>query len=443
MTDYIRRYECTGTLDHRDGTPPVECACVATQEHDGTISLDCLAPSNASPPVKWWSGIFGASMDAAVFKGRLENGLPLEAEGTLLGHPGGWNQERGTRAIFDLTGNSHLTVGSADDAADWRFAITNIVFSVPPDRRGNAEGSSGESLPLVLAEIPVSIEQVPDYDAATAQLGGRHSVRVTAEACIPRSVPLEAARELVADLCSLLSIAQGTFVNWIFCEQRDATGRALFAAHHPAVTRPYNGALPLIDPRPPEELPDFIEGVFGRFRDLKDSYQLAVISRACTDVRTDGFLETRCLQLLSVLEYIIGRNAALQGREFVMDNQAFQEALGRLRRGISALLCLAFPSLSKRDANLMTEHLRGFNYTTFKRRLWAAAAKFGVHLDQADVDPLADTRNELVHRAAFATEERLLEFRRVQSVVDKLLMGLLGYRGPYIDSATITRSTSH
>ena len=119
---------------------------------------------------------------------------------------------------------------------------------------------------------------------------------------------------LVGDLCSVLSLAQGTLVNWIFCEQRDAAGRPLFAVHYPAVTRPYNGALPLIDPRIDEEMPAFVESVFARFRNLKVSYRLDAITRAWVDVRTTGFLETRCLQLLSAMEFVIGRNALLEKR---------------------------------------------------------------------------------------------------------------------------------
>jgi hypothetical protein len=41
---------------------------------------------------------FGEPLEATLFKGSLKNGLPIEAEGTLLGRPGGWNRDRGTAA---------------------------------------------------------------------------------------------------------------------------------------------------------------------------------------------------------------------------------------------------------------------------------------------------------------------------------------------------------
>jgi hypothetical protein len=90
----------------------------------------------------------------------------------------------------------------------------------------------------------------------------------------------------------------------------------------------------------------------------------------------------------------------------------------------------------------MTDHLRGLNFTTFKRRLREAASEFAVELDQADVEVITATRNELVHRAGFVTDKPMNEFQRVQSVLDKLLLGLLGYRGPYIDATTFERAIS-
>jgi hypothetical protein len=385
--------------------------------------------------------ILGGSMDATLFKGHLKNGLPVEAKGTLLGRPGGWNRERGTRATFGLTGNSRLTVGSPDEAAEWRFGITNLVFSIPAGGQLGTSRVGRASLTLALPHDTVTIEQVRDYEEIERQLRGRHAVRVTAEACVPRSVAFDTARSLVGDLCSVFSLAQGTLVSWIFCEQRDAEGNTVFAVHYPAITRSYNGALPLIDPRRPNEMPAFVEGVFGRFRELKDSYRLGATVRACVDVRTTGFLETRCLQLLSVMEFVIGRNAVLEGRQFIMDDESFQKRLGALKRAVSEMLCVAFPSLGRQGANRMTAHLRGLNFTTFKHRLRGAANRVGVPLDQEEVEALAVTRNELVHRGGFSTDSPMKEFQRVQSVLDELLLGLLGYRGPYIDANTFERAT--
>jgi hypothetical protein len=283
VTDYVRRYECTGAVYHDDATSPVDCECVATQAHDGTLRLECLS---ARMPAKWLEGLTSQPINALAFRGRLASGAPITAEGSLLGDFSGWSREHGTRAIFHLSGKSHLLVGTQDTGADWRFAITNLVFTVPRSRQESSEAPRGTSLPLQLGPVHVSVAQVPDYATAKTYLRGRHGVHVTAEAVLPGSLSFESAQEVASDLCSLLSIAQGTFINWIYCEQRDPAQQILFTRHHPAVTRPYNGALPLIDPNAARDLPVFLETVFDRFREQLESYQLRKISRAYADVQT-------------------------------------------------------------------------------------------------------------------------------------------------------------
>ena len=60
----------------------------------------------------------------------------------------------------------------------------------------------------------------------------------------------------------------------------------------------------------------------------------------------------------------------------------------------------------------------------------AAAAAANVQLNPDDIPLINRTRNDLVHRGRFATEDPNAEFRRVLALVDRLVMGMLGYRGP-------------
>lgn len=61
----------------------------STQEHDGTVTLECVSPPESPVPSHWMKAIFGEPLDATVFKGHLNNGLPIEAKGMLLGRPDG------------------------------------------------------------------------------------------------------------------------------------------------------------------------------------------------------------------------------------------------------------------------------------------------------------------------------------------------------------------
>ena len=57
-----------------------------------------------------------------------------------------------------------------------------------------------------------------------------------------------------------------------------------------------------------------------------------------------------------------------------------------------------------------------------------------------EIKPVIYTRNELVHRTMFRTkDEEWEEFVQTLSLLDRLLMGLLEYRGPSVDPRTMTR----
>ena len=71
---------------------------------------------------------------------------------------------------------------------------------------------------------------------------------------------------------------------------RDAPDDVAFACHYPAVTRPHNGALPLIDPNEESDLTRFVEAVSMTFRLKEAERGLRVLARAIADVRTTGFL---------------------------------------------------------------------------------------------------------------------------------------------------------
>jgi hypothetical protein len=63
----------------------------------------------------------------------------------------------------------------------------------------------------------------------------------------------------------------------------------------------------------------------------------------------------------------------------------------------------------------------------------------GSSIEKAEVQRLSEARNDLVHRGRFSTAKPFEEVCVVMSVLDRLVMGLLEYTGPHIDSRTFKR----
>jgi hypothetical protein len=66
-------------------------------------------------------------------------------------------------------------------------------------------------------------------------------------------------------------------------------------------------------------------------------------------------------------------------------------------------------------------------------------SRLGFKFGSTELERFKGTRNELVHRLLFSTDDPFREFQRILSFADRLIMGLLAYRGPYMDVETLSR----
>lgn len=445
MDEQLRAYEASGQLHYTDGSS-IECNATVTQDHDGALGLTYTIRPGQSPPLQWFDESFGKGQ-AERFEGHTADGVPVRVSGTFQPADGHWNAAEGTRRAFrvismkgDLPSRLEVGTRSADGQSEWRFGIANLLFH-PPSEPGGPNGSAdGGVLALHLGPQIVRLERVTDYNDATADLKRRDAVRITADAHLSGSVSFEDAEELIADLCALLSIAHGTLIGWVYCDQLTATGQRVYSLHHHSVTRPHNGALPLISTTAPRDLSRFLERAFDPFRTKREDWRLLGLSRAYADIRTTGFLETRCLQAGCLIDFITGREAEMAGDMTVLPEAEFKARLPHLRAALHRVLLLAFPTLSEGRASAMAQNVSYWNYRTFGQKIELTAKRFGFILRSEQLKPVIATRNELVHRMRFQIEgDEWEEFARTLSVLDRLVMGLLEYSGPYVDPVTMAR----
>ena len=81
--------------------------------------------------------------------------------------------------------------------------------------------------------------------------------------------------------------------------------------------------------------------------------------------------------------------------------------------------------------------MQGFNWTSPKQRLRKMAGRLGISADelpQEEIQHILDTRNSLVHKLQFYTEDKWGEYLRLVWIVDRLVIGLLEYDGFYRDA---------
>jgi hypothetical protein len=290
LQDTIRSYEGTGSLHYPGAEIPCEFAAV--QEHDGGVHLTCTTTPGYVPQ-EWAVQLFGGVYQkASHFEGQTAAGRPVRVSGPMIGRPTKLGLGGGSSvARFILSGpGGHLTVGERSPSDRWRVGIACLRFESHQRQWRGENGWYAGEMALRVDDCIVTFRKLDDYDASVAEMSARESVRVTSEVELPAGLTFDRARQLVGDLCALLSIAHGTLVTPSYCEQVSDAGQVTYAYHYPAVTRPYNGNLPLIDPDEPAELATFLETAFPSFRQKSVAMQLHKLVRAVTDSRTLGFL---------------------------------------------------------------------------------------------------------------------------------------------------------
>lgn len=431
----VPTYHGSGSLHYV--AKQIDCAFVLAQSPDGDVRLECTTLPGVSPPALWFAGLVGPMPVPERFEGRLQDGRPILVRGGFLAFPGGWSHAEGAQAFFELNGpGAEAVIGEpvAADEGEWRFGITNLLF----DSHHWTREAEAREMTWSIDGLQAHVRDLTT-DASRRLFGAKGCTAITAHLVLPSLLTLADTRDIASDLCSILSIAQGTLISWIYAERVSPSGDVAFACHHPAVTRPHNGALPLIDPNDKDDLTRFVESVSATFRRKNEARGLRVLARAIADVRTTGFLETRALQVSSLIKYIVSRDAEINERAFILNAKTFGKNEKRLRAAVQAALASIFPKADGAALQTMCRHVPALNRVPFADLLAATSSSLGAEIPADDFRGFIATRNSLVHRGTFQTASPWTEFRLMLSIVDRLILALLEYRAAYIDARTLRR----
>jgi hypothetical protein len=187
----------------------------------------------------------------------------------------------------------------------------------------------------------------------------------------------------------LLTLATGSKVVTLGHTAQTPSGRFAAGHHVSPPTRPFS-IFPLIDIQAADTLKQFVETTFDTYRALETDYELGRLIDARVDAISGGFLETRTLMAGVLTDYLAGRYATIHG----YSAGSFEERLGFMVKRICP-------------------GIRGKDLSRFIK-----------------------SRDNLAHKMRFRTADKTREYREALHVVNRLILGLLGYTGPYIDCRT-------
>jgi len=433
----FRQYTGSGLLE-LGGSAPIECRFELVQTVAGRLVALCerddrklyLSPSDAKGALK------GAIDDGRLLRFEDVSVLRSNAQSTYSDS----REVSSSHAI--LSGNEVTVRGHTETISPvmFVFALTNLTLLgtdsfvvTTPDGGEHARRQQG----LILGQETVVLRPLADHEEIMRELKASRGVDVSCELLVEAASAkhLDAKVELASDLCLLLTLAMGCRVEWLCYDVIDSGGDTAKSYHRNAITKRW-GPLPLIPELPPQDLKYFLERTYARLHEVEKDWGFRDAVSAYTDGKQEGdFIEFRALKLAVTMEYLVGRFLAKTGGAQILASEDFEAKLGTVIQETQQILAATFPDATADQVEMMANHVRGFNWYTFRRALSDICNHLCLKINSKERGRFKAIRDELVHRASFDSEygTHPEQYLFMMTFIGKILLGILGYDGYYYD----------
>jgi hypothetical protein len=306
-----------------------------------------------------------------------------------------------------------------------RFYLTNLRFLGP--------------ISLEIKGLNITIFPTKYYKKLEDEMCTTKACTVTSYLEIPHSaLSKETVLDVVANLCSLLSFAKGAEIIWPYYQEMDETGTVILSVHRLSITSNF-GSWEIISHNNPTDLKIFIETIYEKYIDLSKEYELNKIIHTIVISKLDGsFLELRALNVTSAIDFLRGRWAKIHGRVKILPSNKFNKCKKSLNSLINDFIKIG---ITKDQINQILNKIPELNRPSLRETLTEMAVEIRSDISTDQIELFTTTRNKLVHESCFATHNHYQEFVNIISLIDNLIMTLLGYQGPYVDCRSWKRVT--
>lgn len=256
---------------------------------------------------------------------------------------------------------------------------------------------------------------------------------------------------MVNDLSDLMSIACGTWVQWVYCDGYNTQGEIISRFHRSSITRPYQ-PMQLIR-KDYMWLKSFLEDSYAVY---VEKPELLKSNRYIINAYLDGkaqndYLEQRGIKLAVVIGLFTELFLSLKPeREHIIEVNEFNMLKSELGEVFNDVLehSVDLSSRDKINQNIY-RCISEINRTPFKELLSDFCEYIGLKAD--DIQPIIDCRNSLIHTGKFFCQRGRADSKDVKkypqfknpaseyfyllNFVDKCILKLLGYKGLYINQS--------
>ena len=237
------------------------------------------------------------------------------------------------------------------------YGLTNLEFLGDEVTEFEIEGRRGwsrDTFRFQVASTEIIVRQVVNYREVVAQMKASRSLAITAEASLELTngtVKLESYDNMIGDICTLLSLAKGSRVTWLYSKVMGQDG-ALASMRIVSELSPFwVPGVALIGGTTAKELKEFISHSYVEYLEEKDNFNLPVAIGYYLASKSQIEWNTRFLLACIALETLVW-NFAGHGTQgdlrYVVPREDFEErdTLANLKSSLEEVLRQTFPDLT-------------------------------------------------------------------------------------------------
>jgi hypothetical protein len=291
-------------------------------------------------------------------------------------------------------------------------------------------------------------------------------IRVTCEVIveIDKEIQIEEIKDMVNDLCDLMSIACGTRVLWIYCYGYNTEGKIVSRFHRSSITRPYQ-PMQLIR-KDYIRLKKFLEDSYAVFIEKQNllKQNRYIINKYLEAKAQNDLLEQRGIKLVGIIEMFkeFSIRLNLPTEETIIIEDCFEDKRldieNALIEAIKQSVNQQYGEESEESRRKIIQENKGKMFAKIpdlntRRPLKKALQSFCEHIKiqvaQDDLKSIVASRNKLIHEGKFICQtykdknkltqkypnfkDPWSEYSYSMNFADKCFLRMLGYKGYYIN----------
>lgn len=431
-----------GQLALPDG-PAAGCAFGCAKLDDGRVVVECHLLAGS---IRQLIHKFGPTRGDGQLKGRTAEGSDIVIEGAALTHlqESVEQDEPGSVKMLLSCNEIHLSAPGATCITPVRvtYGLTNLEFLGDERTHFPSGGWALDTFRVQVASREIAVKQTEGYRESVRQMKSTRGVVVTAEATVQlqngeADVPdLRYCDDMMDVVCTLLSLAKGNRIAWIYAMLWDKDGKLISKEWPGNVEAPWRVGGALIGGTRATQLKEFVAHSYEPYLEARDRFNLPVAVGYYLASKSETEMFTKFLLASTAMETLVSNFAEKRAQgdlRYIVPEHDFNAQRARLEDRLHEALGEVFPGLSDGELDDARVKVGELNRRSFRRVLKRMLNERGVQYDKRTDLQFMTLRHAVVHTGVLGMDirESFRHYSTLIELLDRIFLRILEYEGEY------------